>query len=70
MPLHARVARRGTVFVAEMMEMPVAAQGSTLDETIERLGQALETHFAAEPPEILAGLDRRVVLLYEEEKPE
>ena len=44
----ASVCREGEWYVAQALEVDVASQGSTVDEALANLGEALALHF--EPP--------------------
>ncbi len=47
-PFAATVWREGDWYVAQCLEVDVASQGTTEDEALENLKEALELHF--EPP--------------------
>jgi predicted RNase H-like HicB family nuclease len=64
--LHATVSRGERAYVAECWELAVVTQGSTLDEVVCNLREALALHLEGEDPSAL-GLTRspRLVVTYE-----
>ena len=47
-PFAARVLREGDWYVSQCLEIDIASQGTTEEEALENLREALELHF--EPP--------------------
>ncbi len=58
-PFNASITREGDWFVAQCLEVDVASQGRTEQETLENLREALELHFA--PPRATAAPQVRQV---------
>jgi predicted RNase H-like HicB family nuclease len=50
MQLQASIVREGSGFVAQCLEIDVASQGSTADEALRNLKEALELYFEGEVP--------------------
>jgi predicted RNase H-like HicB family nuclease len=65
------VVRRGeqSGFVAECLEIAVVTQGSTLDETIDKLKEAVPLHLEGEDPSVFGLVNRPTIVVTLEVEP-